>query len=154
MSKRLLFITAMGLMTTAFNTGNYANASDSLFPHIESKFEFPHHRWANVRQTIIIHIPGSSPALENLVIDVPENFNFQMSKIEITDRDRIVNVPIKRQGQKLSIRFDRPIASGTKLHINFNGIERNMQAPLSTYYLYGTTDGTNSFLGGVYFPRK
>ncbi len=154
MNKRLLSIAAMGLMTTAFNMGNYANASDSTSPHIDSKFEFPHHRWATVRQTILVHIPSSSPALENLLIDVPENFDFQISKIEITERDRIVNVPIDRQGQRLRIRFDRPIAAGTKLYINFNGIERNMQAPLSTYYLYGTTNGTSSCLGTAYFPRQ
>jgi hypothetical protein len=154
MNKISISIAALVLVTGVSNIGNYAKAIDSASPHVDSKFEFPNHRWAPVRHTILVHIPNNSPALENLLIDVPENFNFQVSKIEITDRDGIVNAPIDRQGQRLKIRFDRPIAAGTNLHISFNGVERNMRVQSSTYYLYGTTNGTSSFLGEAYFPRR
>jgi Protein of unknown function (DUF2808) len=154
MNKKLVSIAALFLVTGLSNISNSAKAIDSASPHVDSKFEFPNHRWAPVSQTIRVHIPSNSPALENLLIDVPENFKFQVSKIEITDRDGIVNAPIDRQGQRLKIRFDRPIAAGTNLNISFNGVERNMQARSSTYYLYGTTNGTSSFLGEAYFPRQ
>lgn len=154
MKKLLIVGASLGLMTTAFNIGNYANASDSTSPHVESKFEFPRHRWANVRQTIQVHIPHDSPALESLWIDVPENIDFQTSKVEITDGDRIITSPISRQGQRLQISFDRPIAADTQLRINFNSVKRNMQVRSSVYYVYGkTVAGTNSFIGEAYFPH-
>jgi hypothetical protein len=155
MNKILLFIAAVGLVNTVFNLGNYASASDSTSPHIDSKFEFPHHRWATVRQTILVHIPSGSPSLTSLIIDVPENFNFQVSQIEIVDLNRTIDAPIARQGQRLKIGFARPIAPGTQLQINFNSVERNMRGQSSTYYLYGTTtNGTDSFFGEAYFPQQ
>jgi Protein of unknown function (DUF2808) len=154
MNKLLIVAASLGLMTTAFNIGNYANAVDSQSPHIESKFEFPRHRWATVRQTIQIHIPPSSQTLESLRIDVPENIDFQTSKIEITDGDRLINAPISRQGQRLQIGFDRPIAANTQLHIHFNSVKRNMRVQSSVYYLHGKTVGSErSFLGEAYFPQ-
>jgi Protein of unknown function (DUF2808) len=154
MSKILMIIASFGLMTTAFNLGYSATASDSTSPHVESKFEFPRHRWATVRQTIQVHIPRSSQALESLRIDVPENIDFQTSKIEITDGDRIIDAPISRQGQRLQILFTRAISPDTQLRINFNGVNRNMRTQLSVYYIYGqTVNGINSFLGEAYFPQ-
>jgi hypothetical protein len=75
MSKILLFIASLGLIATVFNISNYANArdADGALPHVDSKFEFPQHRWAKVRQTIQIHVPRNSQALENLRINVPNN---------------------------------------------------------------------------------
>lgn len=155
MNKRSLVVASLSLVTTFFNFGNYANARDSNLPHVDSKFEFPHHRWATVRQTIQLHVPHNSPALASLLIDVPENFDFQTSKIEITDRDRIIDVSILRQGQRLKVGFNRPIAPDTQLEINFNGVDRNMRTQSSTYYLYGTTtNGIDSFLGEAYFSRQ
>jgi virulence-associated protein VagC len=154
MSKLLISIASVGLLTTAFNLGNLAKASDSTSPHVESKFEFPKHRWATVRQTIQVHVPRNSPALESLRIDVPENIDFPTSKVEITDGDRVIDAPISRQGQRLQIGFSRSISPDTHLRINFNGVQRNMRTQLSVYYVYGrTVDGVNSFLGEAYFPH-
>lgn len=154
MSKLLISIASMGLLTTAFNLGNLANASDSTSPHVESKFEFPHHRWATVRQTIQVHVPRNSPALESLSIDVPENIDFQTSKIDITDGDRVIDAPISRQGQRIVIGFTRSISPDTQLRINFNGVKRNMRTQLSVYYIYArTVDGVSRFLGEAYFPH-
>jgi Protein of unknown function (DUF2808) len=154
MSKLLMSIASVGLLTTAFNLGNLANASDSTSPHVESKFEFPHHRWATVRQTIQVHIPRNSPALESLSIDVPKNIDFQTSKVDVTDGDRVIDAPISRQGQRIVIEFNRSISPDTQLRINFNGVNRNMRTQLSVYYIYArTVDGVNSFLGEAYFPQ-
>ena len=156
MNRILLFIASLGLVTTIFNISNYANArdADGAFPHVDSKFEFPQHRWAKVRQTIQIHVPRNSQALENLRINVPNNINFQTSKIEITSGDRPILATISRKGQKLQVNFDRPISPDTQLRIDFNSVERNMQPQLAVYYLYGkTVDGRDGFLGEAYFPQ-
>jgi Protein of unknown function (DUF2808) len=153
MSKILLFIASLGLVTTIFNISNYANArdADGAFPHVESKFEFPQHRWAKVRQTIQIHVPRNSQALENLRINVPNNINFQTSKIEITSGDRTFLATISRKGQSLQVNFNRPISPDTQLRIDFNSVERTQ---LAVYYLYGkTVDGVDGFLGEAYFPQ-
>jgi virulence-associated protein VagC len=134
----------------------YANAhnSNSILPHVNSQVEFPHHRWATVRQTIEVHVPQNSQALTQLSIDIPENFEFQTSKIEITDGDRVINAPISRQGQRLEISFSQPITPDRQLRIDLNGVSRNTLTKSSTYYVYGKTiDGTNSFLGEAYFPQ-
>ncbi len=162
--KILLFIASLGLLTTAFNFSYYANAhgGDSKFPHVDSKFEFPNTRWATVRQTIQVHVPHRSLALAQLSIDVPENLEFQISKINITNGKQPISSSIvgvaspvaNRQGQRLQINFDRPIAPDTELRINFNGVQRNMLVTSPVYYLYGkTVDGTNIYLGEAYFPQ-
>jgi Protein of unknown function (DUF2808) len=156
MNKIPIFIASLGLVTTILNISNYANAhhADGTSPHVDSKFEFPQHRWATVRQTIQIHVPRNSQALENLRIDVPDNINFQTSKIDITDRDRSIVAAISRKGQRLQIKFNRSISPDTQLRINFNSVERNMRTQLSVYYLYGkTADGLDRFLGEAYFPQ-
>ncbi|WP_295622031.1 DUF2808 domain-containing protein [Chamaesiphon sp. GL140_3_metabinner_50] len=156
MYKILIFIASLGLITTIFNISNYANArdADGAFPHVDSKFEFPQHRWAKVRQTIQIHVPRNSQALENLRIAVPNNINFQISKIEITSGDRPILAAISRKGQELQVNFDRPISPDTQFRIDFNSVERNMQPQLAVYYLYGkTVDRIDGFLGEAYFPQ-
>jgi hypothetical protein len=156
MHKILVFIASLGLIATVFNISNYANArdADGAFPHVESKFEFPQHRWAKVRQTIQIHIPRNSQALENLRINVPNNINFQTSKIEITSGDRPVLATISRKGKSLQVNFNRPISPDTQLRIDFNSVERTMQPQLAVYYLYGkTVDGIDGFLGEAYFSQ-
>ncbi len=157
MNKILLFIATWSLVTIAFNSGNYTSAHETTAtsPHVDSQLEFPNTRWATVRQTVQIHVPQGGQALTQLLIDIPESFDFQTSKVEVTDRDRIVSTLISRQGQRLQIDFDRPISSNTKLKIDLNGVQRNMLMGSSTYYLYGkTTDGTTNFLGSAYFPRS
>lgn len=156
MHKILLFIASLGLVTTFFNISNYANARDGegTFPHIDSKSEFPHHRWTKVRQTIEIHIPRNSQALKNIRIDVPNNINFQTNKINITSGERPVLAAISRKGQGLQVNFDRPIPPDTQLRIDFNSVERTMQPQLAVYYLYGkTVDGIDGFLGEAYFSQ-
>jgi hypothetical protein len=154
--KILLLIASLGLLTTAFNISNDANAhnGESTFPHVDSRFEFPHTRWATVRQTIQIHVPHSSQALAQLSIDVPANVQFQTSRIQITDGNHPISAPIVWQDRRLQINFDRPIAPDTELSINFNGVQRNMLVTSPVYYVYGkTVDGANIYLGEAYFPQ-
>jgi Protein of unknown function (DUF2808) len=146
----------LALVATALNIDNYANAhfNDLTSPHIDSKSQFPSNRWATVRQTIQVHVPRNSQALENLSIDVPENVEFRISRIDITDGIRSIDTKISRQGQRLQIGFNRPISPDTQLQVDFNGVTRNMRVQLSVYYLYGkTVNGVNSFLGEAYFPQ-
>jgi hypothetical protein len=157
MKKICLFIATLDIVTTAFNISNYAsaNAGDSSSPHVDSKFEFPNTKWMAGRQTIQVHVPRSSQALTRLWIDVPQNLEFQTSKIEITDGNRIVFAPISRQGKWLLINFSQPIAPDTKLRIEFNEVRRNMLTQLSIYYLYNNiTDGSTNFIGEAYFPVR
>jgi Protein of unknown function (DUF2808) len=156
MKNILLFIATWGLVTTAFNIGDRANAhgGDSISSHVDSKVEFPNTRWANVRQTIQVHVPQSSQALALLWIDVPSNFELQTSKVEITDGNRIISAPISRQGRWLLINFSQPIAPNTKLRLDFNGVNRNMLTQSSGYYIYGkTVNGSTNFIGEAYFPQ-
>ena len=157
MKKIWLFIATWGLVTTSVNISNYAsaNAGDSLSPHVDSKFEFPSSKWATSRQTIQVHVPRSSQALTMLWLEVPENIEFQTSKIEITDENRTISAPISRQGQWLLINFSQPIAPNNKLRIEFNGVKRNMLTQLSVYYIYSkTTDGSTNYIGEAYFPVR
>ena len=157
MKKIWLFITTLGLITIVTNSSNYvsANAGDSLSPHIDSKFEFPTSKWATSRQTIQVHVPQSSQALRMLWIEIPENLEFQTSKIEISDENRTISAPISRQGQWLLINFSQPIAPNNKLRIEFNGVKRNMLTQLSVYYIYSkTTDGSTNYIGEAYFPGR
>jgi hypothetical protein len=156
MKKLLLFIASLGLLTTATNLGSNANAhyGNSTSPHVDSKFEFPHNRWATVRQSIQIHVPQSSQPLEQVSIDVPENVDFQTSKVEITAVSQIISTSIFRQGQRLQLKFNQPITPSTILRINFNNVTRNMRTQSSVYSIYGkTVDGLNSYLGEAYFPQ-
>ncbi len=157
MKKIWLFIATWGLVTTAVNIGSHAsaNSGDSTSPHIDSKFEFPSNKWAISRQTIQVHVPRSSQALTQLWFDIPQNFEFQDSKIEITDENRTICAPISRQGQWLLINFSQPIAPDRKLRIEFNGVRRNMITQLSVYYVYGkTVDGSTNYIGEAYFPTR
>jgi hypothetical protein len=156
MNRFVLFITSLSLVTTSLNLSNYANAHDDNIrsTHIDSKSEFPHNRWATVRQTIQIHIPQSSQALAQLSIDIPRNIEFEISKIEILAGDRTISASISRQGQQLQIKFDRPIEPNTTLKINFNSVKRNIYPQLSVYYLYGkVVGGVDSYIGEAYFPQ-
>jgi hypothetical protein len=156
MKNLLLFIASLSLLTTAANFSSNANAhySNSTSPHVDSKSEFPHNRWATVRQSIQIHIPQVSQPLEQLSIDVPENVDFQTNKVEITAGNQTISAPIYRTGQRLQIKFDRLIPPDTTLTINFNSVNRNMRTQLSVYSFYGkTVDGLNSYLGEAYFPQ-
>lgn len=156
MKKIWLFIATWGLITTGFNIGDRANANDgdSNLPHVDSKFEFPNTRWANVRQTIQVHVPQSSQALKRLWIDIPRNFELQANKVEITNGNRIISTSISRQSRWLLINFSQPIALNTKLRIDFNGVNRNMLTQPSVYYVYGkTVDGPTNFIGEAYFPQ-
>jgi hypothetical protein len=156
MKKILLFVATLMLVTPVFNIGDRANANDgdSNSPHVDSKFEFPHTRWATVRQTIQVHVPQSSQALTRLWIDIPRNFEFQTSKIEIIDRNRVLSVPISRQDRWLLINFSQPIAPNSKLRIGFNGVSRNMLTQSSVYYVYGqTVNGQTNLIGEAYFPQ-
>jgi hypothetical protein len=142
MKNLLLFIASLSLLTTAANFSSNANAhySNSTSPHVDSKSEFPHNRWATVRQSIQIHIPQVSQPLEQLSIDVPENVDFQTNKVEITAGNQTISA--------------RLIPPDTTLTINFNSVNRNMRTQLSVYSFYGkTVDGLNSYLGEAYFPQ-
>ncbi len=156
MKKIFLFIATWGLVTTAFNIGNHANADgNSISPHVDSKFEFPNTRWATVRQTIQIHVPKGSQSLTKLWIDVPPSVEFQAAKIEITDGDKPISASISRQDRWLQINFSQPLASDTKLRIDFNGVSRNIVAQTPVYYVYGSTiSGATNFIGEAYFPRS
>jgi hypothetical protein len=156
MNKFVLFITSLSLVTISLNLGDYANAHyDNIrSTHIDSKSEFPHNRWATVRQTIQIHIPQTSQALAQLSIDIPRNIEFQTSKIEIIAGNRTISASISRQGQQVKINFDRPIDPDTTLKINFNSVNRNIYSQLSVYYLYGKmVSGVESYIGEAYFPQ-
>ncbi len=157
MNKLLLFIATLSLIATAVNIGNDVSAheTNSTSSHVDSKLEFPNTRWATVRQTVQIHVPPGGQALIQLSIDIPESFDLQTNKVEVTVRDRIVFARTSRQGQRLQIDFDQPISSNTKLRIDLNSVQRNMSIGSSTYYLYGKTiDGVTNFLGSAYFPRS
>jgi virulence-associated protein VagC len=157
MKKIWLFIATWGLVTTAVNISNYAsaNAGDSNSPHIDSKFEFPNTKWMPGRQTIQVHVPQSSQALTRLWIDVPQDFEFQTSKVEITDGNRIIFAPISRQGKWLLINFRQPLAPNTKLRIELNHVKRNFLTQLPVYYLYDeVVDGSTNFIGEAYFPAR
>jgi hypothetical protein len=151
MKKTLIFVAILSLMAID-STTTYVKAIDSNSPHVDSKFQFPNHRWGNVRHTIQVHIPRDSSFLEDLQIDIPKNLEVQISKIEITDRDRPIDLRISRQGQRLNIKFDRLIVTDTQLRINFNGVQRNLGGQLSVYHLYGkTVGGSSNYIGEAYF---
>jgi hypothetical protein len=154
MKKILLFIATWSLVTTALSISNYANADgNSRSPHIDSKLEFPNTKWAKVRQTIQIHVPKTSSALTKLWIDIPQQFEFQTAKIEITDGERPISALISRQDRWLQINFSQPLAPDTKLRIDFNGVNRNMLAQQPVYYVYANTlSGVTNFIGEAYFP--
>jgi Protein of unknown function (DUF2808) len=157
MNKILLLIATWSLVTTAFNIGTNVNAheTNTTSPHVDSKLEFPNTRWATVRQTVQIHVPLGGQALIQLSIDIPDSFSFQTSKVEVTDRNRIVSARTSRQGQRLQIDFNQPISANTNLRIDLNSVQRSMSIGSSTYYFYGKTiDGVTNFLGEAYFPRS
>ena len=154
MKKILLFITTWSLVTTALSISNHANADgNSRAPHIDSQLEFPNTKWAKVRQTIQVHVPKTSPALTKLWIDIPQQFEFQTAKIEITDGARPISALISRQDRWLQINFSQPIAADTKLRIDFNGVNRNLLTQQPVYYVYANTvGGATNFIGEAYFP--
>ena len=93
--------------------------------------------------------------LTRLWIDFPQSFEFQTSKIEITDGNRIISAPISRQGRWLLINFSQPIAPNTRLRIEFNQVKRNFLTQLSVYYIYDNlVDGSTNFVGEAYFPAR
>lgn len=156
MKKVLLFIAALCLGNTAFNLSTPANALSTTrtSPYVNSKFEFPNTRWSIARHTIQVYFPPNSRPLQQLSIDVPDQFEFPLDKIEITDGGRKIDAPIARQAQRIQIKFERPIPPNTTLRINFNSVNRQIGSQSPTYYLYDTTvNGASSFIGEAYFPR-
>ena len=60
------------------------NNTDRPSPHVEGKFDLDP-SWTKVRPSIQVHVPCHSQILTKLWIHVPENFQPQTAKIEITD---------------------------------------------------------------------
>ena len=170
MQKILRFIDSLGLSTTVFNIVKRINNNngDRTSPHLASELEFPNTRWTKVRQTIQVHVPYHSRDLIRLWIYVPENFESQTARIEITDsaeptlseRDsiqpilsnRMIHAPIYRQDRWLHIKLARSIAPDTKLRIDFDRVSRNLLSRSSEYFVYGiSVHRQYSFLGRGYF---
>ena len=171
MGKIYQFINFLGRATTTSNSYNrvYVDNTNRLSSHVDGKFD-PDPSWTKVRPSIQVHVPYHSQILTKLWIHVPENFQPQTAKIEITDsaeptlserdstnpilRTRTILALISRQGQWLQINFERSIAPDTQLRIAFNSIGRNMLLRLPEYFVYGKSiDGKSSFVGRGYFER-
>ena len=86
MGKIYQFINSLGRATTTSNSYNrvYINNTNRPSPHVESKFDLVS-SWTKVRPSIQVHVPCHSQILTKLWIHVPENFQPQTAKIEITD---------------------------------------------------------------------
>ena len=118
MTKILRFIASLGLVITAFNIGNYANAHDrnSTLAHLDRESEFLH--------------PQS---LTKLQINGTQNIEFQTAKAGITDENR----SISPQGQWLQINFNPQMVPDPKLKIDFNSVEGNTLTELPVYFSCG-----------------
>jgi Protein of unknown function (DUF2808) len=157
MKKLAVLLATLCLTNVALNLGNTAIASNNeegKASHVDSKFEFPHNRWAIVRQTIQVHVPKNAQALEKLSIDLPTNVEFLASQVNITDNyNRPVIAQAAIQNRRLQLDFSTPIASGTYIRINLNHVKRTMLAQSPLYFIFGkVVDGAENFIGEAYFP--
>ncbi len=169
MGKMYQFINSLGRATTTSNSYNcvHVNNTNRLSSYVEGKFD-PDPSWTKVRPSIQVHVPCHSQILTKLWIHVPENFQPETAKIQITDsaeptlneRDvvkptlhtRTISALISRRGQWLQIKFERSIAPDTQLRIAFNSISRKMLVRLPEYFVYGKSiHGKSSFVGRGYF---
>ncbi len=156
MKKVLVVITTLCLSNIGWSWSSPASAnySENLASHVDSKFEFPHNKWAIVRQTIQVHVSKNGGALAQLSIEIPDHIEFQASKVDITDiNNRPIIAQTSMQGQKLQISFNTPIAAGTQIRINLNDVKRTMLVKSPLYYIFGKiANGSEAFIGEAYFP--
>lgn len=135
MVKILRFIASLGLVITAFNINNYANAQDSnsKLAHLDGESDFSH-----ARSLIKSQISGS------------QNIEFQTAKAGISDGSR----SIPSQGQWLQINFNPPLVVDSKLKVDFNSGERNMLTESPVYFSCGgTIHKSTDFLSESCFPQ-
>lgn len=135
MVKILRFIASLGLVITAFNINNYANAQDSnsKLAHLDGESNFSHAR-----------------SLTKSQVSGYQNIEFQAAKVEISDGSR----SILPQGQWLQTNFSPPLFVDSKLKIDFNSGERNMLTESPVYFSCGgSIHESTDFLSESCFPQ-
>jgi hypothetical protein len=156
MKKLVALITAFGLFNVGLGLNSPASAGydEGSASHVDSKFEFPHNKWAIVRQTIQVHVSKNGASLEQLLIEIPKYVEFSAGQVDVTDdQNRSISTQSATNGSRLQIVFSTPSLAGTHLRINFNDVKRTSLAKSPLYYIFAkTVDGSESFIGEAYFP--
>jgi Protein of unknown function (DUF2808) len=116
---KTLIATLLILGTTASVYASYP----ATVPHPEGGNQTSTNgRFGPARYSFGLHVTGRT--ISELTLSAPKGIHLSQSIAIVDQHGKSVDAAIALQGQVITIVFPRPIALGTTLHIDLNGVKR------------------------------
>lgn len=99
-----------------------AKISDTKTPHIYGFVQSPPTRAKNVKHSFYLQIPQNSSSLSQITINFPYGLKASRNINVSDDSNRKINTNVSVEGEKVTLMFPQPAASGSTLKVDMKDI--------------------------------